>query len=685
MSGTGTNIGIDYQQRISSLILLYMYAEYDLDTIFQIGSSLNAQEIFYESNEEIDDLVIKCEKSTKCYLQIKKRINLSEDKESDFYGTLKQFVSQFLHLTSSDEYYFLVTSTESSKKIRKDLKKVLEGCRLNNSFNLNTLNQSEKSTFEKFKGIVTGIYKLLKDEEISDEKFISLSKKIFIVEADIYNNSTYEKSALLLLALKFNNPELIWSLLVKNSLSYASNKQSITKEKIQEILNNFVINSSSIDSETKEIEAALNIVVIENELAAGKDVIITDSFLPEFNADIFLIELFRFDDDCTKRLKYNNEKVLFKDGREYKVLFRSATVIGAMRFLEQNKEVFKDKEVCHITTKALENVEKNQCVDIHRKNLEVLFNNNKYKRNCLHCQNTITDIDSVVIEVDNLYQESNVGLVHLKCLLPIDRVIGSIKIPNKSIELPNINIHLWIKLLLKGQGQLNQLKESKINRPILFIGWNPEKINKFNYSYCIKCILEDDSTVFVYRRGKIERFNYEDVKEKLNYFNEKIEKANLERDPWCFTSKDLTFGRYSLLLQNKNEDDNILKIKDVSISKYSELDAKVFNRDIYYYAPLCLLTNKEGSEIINLKDIIPLISDPFSYSSIVQNWKDSGIVLPEIQLKIIENDDEFDNLIASFIKNNFTPVIDPMFDMKGELSKGYIIFDINSLPANRTP
>jgi predicted RNA binding protein with dsRBD fold (UPF0201 family) len=680
MSGAGTNIGIDYQQRISSLVLLYMYKEYDLDTLFNVGSKLLAETVCFESNEKIDDLVILCENSSKNYLQIKKKLHFSDKTESEFYSIIKQFVAQHIKSSHYVEHYFLVTSTETSKKVRKELNKILENCRLNNTLTNEELNQSELKTLDEYKNLIRNIYMELQNEDISDTEILSLSKKIYVSEIDVYHNSTYEKTAFLLLSsLNFIEPELVWSLLVKNSLTYASQRMTIDKKRIKDILNKFTLEQSDPVTNQNELQLAINNYVIENDFACGKDVIITESFKPELEADYFLIELFRFDDDCGSRLKYNNESVIFKDGQEYRLIFRSSSVNGALRFIEQNKKMFENKSLCHITSEAMDTVEESACVILHKKKLKTIIESNKIIRNCLHCERTIDDTDSVIVEIDNLFQAENVGIVHMSCLRPIDRVIGTIKIPSKTSKIPNIDIHRWIDLLIKGQGQLNQLRDSNIKRPILIIAWDPTPPYDFDYKYCIKCILEDGSTVFVYRRGKIQRFSISEAQEKIDFFNDEMEKANSQKDPWCYTDKDLTFARYSQLLQHKNENEKILKIKSASISKYSSLDAKVFNRDIFYYAPLCLLMSEDSEEIVNLNNILPLISDPFSYEDIISSWASLEIALPTIKLKIIKSDEEFDSLIKTFIQDGLTPVIDPIFDMKGELVKGFVIADINQL------
>ncbi|MBE4115595.1 hypothetical protein HJ109_18940 [Vibrio parahaemolyticus] len=120
--GAATNAGIDFQQRISALFLTHMF----MDVVFidDLGMDKNSKivELKFESNNEIDDLVIKTEQST-IFIQAKRSITCSESESSEFYKVIKQFVSQYLTNTNSNDRFVLATTSKSSSKITVELKK----------------------------------------------------------------------------------------------------------------------------------------------------------------------------------------------------------------------------------------------------------------------------------------------------------------------------------------------------------------------------------------------------------------------------------------------------------------------------------------------------------------------------------------------------------------------------------
>lgn len=122
--GAATNAGIDFQQRISALFMTHMLM--DLAFIDDLGMERNSkiQSLQFESDEAIDDLVVRTDLGT-VYIQAKRSINCSQNEESEFSKVIKQFVEQYSRGTSENDKFVLATTSKSSSKITRDLKKLL--------------------------------------------------------------------------------------------------------------------------------------------------------------------------------------------------------------------------------------------------------------------------------------------------------------------------------------------------------------------------------------------------------------------------------------------------------------------------------------------------------------------------------------------------------------------------------
>ena len=70
--------------------------------------------------------------------------------------------------------------------------------------------------------------------------------------------------------------------------------------------------------------------------------------------------------------------------------------------------------------------------------------------------------------------------------------------------------------------------------------------------------------------------------------------------------------------------------------------AKVFDKNIQHYAPLCIIKDRETEDFINLSNVVPIISDPLKFGDYFDNWQKIGFSLNEVDLKIIKNDKDFD-------------------------------------------
>jgi len=682
--GQATNSGIDYQQRIAAWCLINQYSEFDISIFFdQMDEELIIKKTQFETNQPIDDLNLICKNYHTIFLQIKRSLSLSTRDTSDFYKTMNQFVQEFIKNENTQNIFGLITTNDASSKITNDLKKIVVSVKLNtDAFKDNPLNESEKDTMQKVESTFNAIYENEKGTKPSKETFIGFIKRIIIGIIDIESGHPVEIATLMLLkSLGFKNPELIWSILIKNSLLYASSRLSIDRKKLDNIFKRYIEDEENKSPHEKQIDILKTEIISQGEFPVGKEVLLIESFVDAL--DYVIIELYRFKDDCQIKNSFHSNKIVIGNGTEWTVIQRFATMTGLDRYMDENQDSYKNKKIAIIPANEIDTVENEECSKLHKALLESLINKNENILLCIHCGKAIDDKNTLLVEIEDRDTTPAVGNVHKSCLRPIDRILGTIKIPGREEEssLDSFDYKLWVALIMKGQGVLNALKASPqlLEGRTPMIAWNSDEEYDTDYSYCIKFNLEDGSTSYSYQRSRIDRFNKPQAEENLKLFEATQNKAKTINDPWCVLSNSKTAAPYSELLKIKKPDEEILEIISAEVSKYSKLIAKVFDKDLFHYAPLCLVRDVETETIINLSNVVPIISDPLKFDEFVKNWNHLGFDFDKLELKIIKSDKDFDNYMRMVFGDGLIPIIDPIFDKNIKLVKGYPINDLNSM------
>ncbi|WP_416443422.1 hypothetical protein ACH3O9_00850 [Leeuwenhoekiella sp. A16] len=682
--GQATNSGINYQQRISAWFLINQYSKFDISIYFdQLDERLVISKTHFETSQFIDDLNLTCENGKSIFLQIKRSISLSIRDTSDFYKTTRQFIEEFNKNEQTKNYFGLITTSDSSSKITSGLKKIIVSLNLSSdAFRENPLTESESDTLYKFQSIFNIIYEEVSKKKPTQKLFENFLKRIFIGIIDIESGNTVEvASHMLLKSIGFNQPELVWSILIKNSLVYATDRLSIDNNKLEKIFDRYISDEKDINLEENPKEWFKSEVITEGKFSTGKEVLLIKSFIDEL--DLMIVELYRFTDDCQIKSVFYDNKINITEDVEWEVIQRFSTMSGLDRYLEENQEIYKGMKVGVIPANEIENVENDNCSKLHKSYLEELLDKNPNPLICLHCGKQVSEKNAVIAEIEDRDTIPAFGSVHKSCLRPIDRVIGTVRLPDKEYNnhLVNFDFKLWINLIMEGQGMMNALKSS----PQLLYGrtptiaWNGNEEYDADYSFCINYILEDGSTSYSYQRSKIERLNKVQAQESLKLSNFVHKKQRELNDPYCVLSVSKTAGTYSGLLKIKKTDDVILEIKSAEIANYSSLVAKAFDKDIEHYAPLCIIKNRELETFLNLSNVVPIISDPLKFSDHYDNWLKIGFEIDDVDLKIIKTDKDFDYYMRMIFSDNMVPIIDPLFDKNFQLVSGYPITEYDKL------
>ena len=666
-SGSATNAGIDYQQRVGAWFLVSQYTDFNINKTIDIDSDLFIESVHFETTDYVDDIRIDC-KEVLIYCQVKRRVStLSSSSNSDFNKSMKQFVTSFINEYSLNNIYVLITTSESTTKIKKDLKKILTSVRLNDTkFQNNPLNKSEENTFKTFRTQFFHLYREILGTETDEVTFIKFCKQVYVSIIDLEEGSSNINAALMLLKSKnFPNPELIWKLLISNCLTFAAKRQSVNKTYVDGLLNQF---SSTSDKKADED--------INSNFSCGKDIILIESFVEE--ADFLIVELFRFDDIGLPKQSYRDSKLVI-DGKdeitEWNVIFRSSTTSGMMRYLDENMILYENKKIVTLAAHPdIEYVEDLPHVIAYKEKHKVILSENIRKWECLHCGMSISSEEAYLVEIDEFGFKHSLGPIHKDCHRNLDRVLGitGLKEPLTKSKLKNFDYKKWISLIIKGQGQITAIKNMHFGNRKPIISYNFEReINEG--AYCIRVTHEDKTFSYLYSGHEIERYDKDEGEHMLEHLNSELTNSIRLKDPIYSTSINYNRDRYSELVKQKKTNEKLIKVTRYDLIKYSAMLSKINETIEQDYAPVCLLYDKKSQELIDFSNIIPIITDPLKFDGFYENWTQAGFELDECELKIIDNDKDFGLNLLRFFEKGQKVIIDPEFDLGKNIINGFPI------------
>ncbi|MBI4857312.1 MAG: hypothetical protein HY818_11300 [Acetobacterium woodii] len=688
-----TNAGIDFQSRIAACFMTNMLFDIDLDSVITTNTQSKISELRFETKDKIDDLVIITSNSKKIYMQIKRSINLSENKNSDFFGVCKQFVKQFVCNNSEDFAYILVTSNNASKLVTEKLRRILDSIRTAQSLSvLEDFNDKEKDVFDKIRNNITNIYLNIVGKPILKSDLQKLLKRVYIEVFDIEKGQSYEKTIKTILYsntdVKF---DLFWSNLISLALSYASNRQIITRDKLHENLQIYLTDNRSFNKQNIEDETNVQNVVFQGNFFESEMDYVVTSYNEELlkllidsekeikdNNVIFIIALYRFDDFGKRTYKYiSPDGLLLTNGIRLEVIYRSATLKGVYRYIESNefKEVYSDYQLVVLDANDCE--EGKSFIEIHSQFLKkCVTTNTNSRRNCLNCGKAVYQEETYICELDDDSVKNDAGLIHKECIIPVNRVIGIVQRSDEEDfrHLKYFDSSLWVRLLKDGQFFLGGIQ--KINQRISRIAVQTDRTSLIG-NYCVKVILENGSYQIVMQRGKTHRFSKKNAEKFVLELNKEFKKGNEQNNPLCYSSESLTFSNYDNLVSLLGDQEEFIACVRAEIIKYNESSAKLYEKCKNYYAPLIYLSIDEEPLII--KGLFPIFTDPLDVHKILNTWLQADICIKDYEIVIIKDDNEFNLIVIEMITRGIRPMIDVRIGRNGELISGYLVHTMSEL------
>ena len=293
-------------------------------------------------------------------------------------------------------------------------------------------------------------------------------------------------------------------------------------------------------------------------------------------------------------LKFYDNKCQLPNGNIWEVIHRAATQSGLQRFVEGNADKYKDKKLAVLSKETEDDYDLSEFALAHAELCKKMITDSTEPLNCVKCGDFVSEDVAPFVEIDCATRDHTIGIVHKKCLEPIDRVIGKIdaEIFRQYDFLKDFDYITWFNQLQGGQGLFNGVHGNQSQ--ILQMGWKSDALRLSKGKYCIKIDLEDGSSRYVHDRGKVLRQSLAEAESNLSQFIGTLQKGKSDKDPWCYTSKIEKFGKYSTLETIKDNDEECIECINAEIVLCTKTIEDVYGDVKNFYAPVFILLEKDS-------------------------------------------------------------------------------------------
>lgn len=668
--GAATNSGIDYQQRIAAFILAQMLSESSSYSAIGLSEGILVDEVRFETNNKIDDLVLITDNG-RVLIQAKRTLNLSESIESEYSSVLKQFIGQYINDNQTTDLFVLATSSRSSQRITKDLRKLTEAIRLNErGADENPLTEAERDVLKKTHDLMNHHYQSETRSPISDNDFKSILKRIRVSLIDIEEGAPLEGAILTLLAERADvSARLLWMSLISLSLSLAKDRLSIGRSALFERMGSYI--PPKVGNAQHATDNILQ-PVTHGKFSAAREILLVSKLPSAPGYDYCVLECKRFDESGNRRFRFCNGKVKI-GGQAVEIIGRWASYSGMERFFKEHEGKFSHKKVALVPLNTDEDIENEPHARLHAEHCQQLFHSSVDILACIRCGDAISEDRAPSIEIDEEGHKHAVGLVHKKCLRATDRVLGEIQseLFQKNPALHKFDYKCWFKGIQRGQGLFHSMASS--GGSVYRIGWRPDHDTVTKGGWCVKINLNDGGSRYACQRGQVVRLSEKEAIAWAEKLSTSYDAGRKNNDPWCYTSPSELYSTYSGAIKFVTADETFLLCNNAEPVRFTQSISETYSTCSNYYAPLVVLLEEETGRPVCIEGAIFLVTNPLKIQNYLDNWHRAGVKSPGHFMSIIETDEQFDKLASNTYASNNTLLIDPTFDMSGVLSSGFVV------------
>lgn len=672
-AGASVSSGAGFQARVAAYALLSSICE--LETAF--GEPGTIAHIGFETRTSIDDLNIAFRDGSHSYIQAKATIGYTLNGE--LRSVLEQFEAQEVE-GRPDERYLLVTSSRASKKVIFELRATLDAYRT--SPEADFFRDQPKNLSD----ILAEVRDTLLDIRAAANRPVDpaavdrILRKSQVLILDVEEGDSGEQAIKLVLqARDYAAPAGVWGKAISDCITYAKTRRTIAMEAVADGFQKFRVAAAPLADDV--VDDILKIELRNLTIPAGKEVVFARALDTKLIGvgDLLMMELLRFDDEGNERLNLTDVPFSPFPGLTFEIILRAATVDGMLRLIEERPELVAGKELGVVELDEEEDPEASPSALAHRQRLENALHQNLRPLLCVHCGEAVWEPVAQAVEVGD-YQQPIVGLLHARCLRPIDRVVGAAQIPiaEKHPELVNFDVNAWFHAANEGQRTFSNLDTIRTG-PISHLLWNGSQPKGPLGQYLIEVQLQDGGFEIVTQRNHLHRFTLAEAQEYAAELNVQFQAQRELGDPICYTGESKGYGLRSTLFAQFGVRE---KMREVSIARVRPFDQSLvaaYARPGKWYAPVLYLRHRPSDSPFGLAGAILLLTDPLSVKSHLDNWSAAGLAIEEYELVALLNDEAFDDFMRWADERDLFVVVDAVLDpVEHRLASGAVIRSMGS-------
>lgn len=681
--GAATAAGIDFQQRLGAFVIANAICSMPTTIALQLPLASKISAIQFESKEIVDDLLVHTTHGDRIFIQAKRTLSFSIAADSVLAKVIGDFVNNARRYTDDKIFQLLAVSPECSGTIRHDLKQVLEMHRVSS-----TLHPYQPPN-RRHEDVYQGLAKILERHSHNDapKKSAEILNGIFVREYPVEADSSQEHAILIALAQKFGDrSDLIWAAINADALKFSRARAIVDVNAYESELRSRTGTIAGGKSKKVRVRSSGPLKgwreVFEGRTPAAMEFLVGKLFegpqhIEELSVGcgddkLVIMELFRFDDDCSKKVRIIGDRCYLRNGYELELICRSGTLAGVERFLKSSSKPVTSKKLVFMHANRDEaDPEDQSCAASYRKTLDALIEGQTGNANCFACGKPLFFGSKLLVEVDEQDKPLTIGIVHDNCYRVPMRILGEMRLPlgDRFPNLGNFDIERWLGGLATGQGCSQQIAETQRIAPgsSLLLHWGGVKIDRVGANWMLRLDLDNGSYEHAFDRGRLHRMTKAHAERFASRINQGITDRKKSGNEFGYIIERRFFGTKKLLEETKAPSETVCEIVHAEVEPISVVVAQRLDLLDNWYAPICVLVDEDDGSPVSLGFFCFLISDPFEWSRRVPELQERGLLPEQVSFSVLATDAEVDSFLLRMFGKGYRMLIDPSFDADGSV------------------
>jgi hypothetical protein len=200
--GSATNAGVEYQAAAAAWIASQILAGSSAPMRFGLNTQDVYERLLVESDNAVDDLVVKTKLDNTVYIQAKRNLNKSDSPTSDFGKTLKQFQLQFDKLESNGDVldrcrFVMLVGDTTPATVHTQMREMLN--RLRAGADVSSLNKASTESYTTIRNHLDRLWSKDTDADVRKAKIARLLKLTYIEHALLLDEASQQHESQLIL------------------------------------------------------------------------------------------------------------------------------------------------------------------------------------------------------------------------------------------------------------------------------------------------------------------------------------------------------------------------------------------------------------------------------------------------------------------------------------------------------